>query len=101
MCENVINIGKINISSLVKELISKKDIDIATYKISHKDFGELCDEEVRIQSIDFKNQDRKRMKLFGIYESSNKYEFYIIVNEDRTNTKILLCSEYEKEAMFF
>ena len=92
---NIINIGEVNISSLAKELINKKDIEIATNRIIHRDFGNLCDMECEIQLIDVNYNDRKSMKLFGIYKSSNNHEFYVIVSEDRKNTNVLLCDEYE------
>lgn len=83
-------LGKILITSAVKEKISMRDIFIGLGKHSLGDWGNICEEDKTCNDEAVKNKKR----IISQFESENNEKYWIITEYDRSYTTVLLPEEY-------
>ena len=72
------------------EKISQYDINIALGRHQSGDWGDVCDEDKRLNDEALRNGAR----LFSAYHTQDGRQFWIITEADRSATTVLLPSEY-------
>lgn len=83
---------RLSITTGVSALVERADLDPIPYLLRHLggDWGNLCDEDKRLNDAALKSGDR----LLSSYEVTPTLTLWIITEGDRSVTTLLLPSEY-------
>lgn len=74
----------------VAESISPAAMQLALYRHSHCDWGDVCDADWKSNNKALKNGTR----LLSAYKDDEGTSFWVITEADRSSTTILFPSEY-------
>jgi len=85
------DLGNLVITANANTVLDSTDIQIALGRHITCDWGELCDEDWKLNdSAVIYNNDR----LFSAYVDSNDRKFWIITEADRSCTTLMLPEDY-------
>jgi len=83
-------LGQVVITAHAKSVLNLEDVKKCLARHARGDWGEICDE-------DRKENERslaQRLRLLSIYRDRSDVKFWIITEEDRSLTTILLPEDY-------
>jgi len=82
-------LGLILITPEADEGLSSEEVDSALARHSHKDWGDVGEEEWKKNNRSLRNGSR----VFSVYHAGNGSEFWVITEPKRTITTIILPNE--------
>lgn len=83
-------LGRTVVTANAKNILSSSDIATALRRHQSGDWGELCEEDRKVNEDALKYGDR----IMSVYKSKNGTKFWIITEADRSCTTVLMPEDY-------
>ena len=88
--ETTFDLGRIVITSNAERTLDRHDVMMAMKRHATRDWGDICDEDRRINESALKDGER----ILSAYSDSRNVRFWIITEADRSVTTVLLPEDH-------